>query len=42
MNNDIKTLFTDVYNQLTVTHGLQSVFDTSTGALKGLDCGVLG
>ena len=42
MNNNVNTMFDQVYNNLTVTLGLQSVFDTETGVLKGLDCGVLG
>jgi len=42
MNNNVDPLFNYVYGNLTVTHGLQSVFNIDTGVLKGLDCGAIG
>ena len=42
MNGAVKTLFTQVYNNLTATDGLLSIFDPSAGVLTGLDCRLLG
>ena len=42
MNGAVKTLFTQVYSNLTTTNGLLSVFDPSAGVLTGLDCRLLG
>lgn len=42
MNSNVQPIFNEVYNNLTATHGLQSVFNIDTGVLKGMDCGVLG
>ncbi len=41
MNGNVKTLFTQVYNNLTQTNNLLSIFDPSTGVLTGLDCRLL-
>jgi len=41
LNGNVKTLFTQVYNGLTVTNGLGSIFDPSTGLITGLDCRLL-
>ena len=41
LNGNVKTLFTQVYNGLTVTNNLQSIFDPSTGLITGLDCRLL-
>jgi len=41
MNADVKSLFTEVYRNLTETEGLQSIFDPDTGLLSGLDCRLL-
>jgi hypothetical protein len=41
MNGDIKTLFTEVYNNLTQTNNLLSIFDPATGVFTGLDCRLL-
>jgi hypothetical protein len=42
MNGAVKTLFTQVYNHLTQTDNLQSIFDPSLGVFTGLDCRLLG
>lgn len=41
LNGDVKSLFTYVYNNLTTTNQLQSIFDPSAGVLTGLDCRLL-
>ena len=41
MNNNVKPLFTQVYGNLTTTLSLDSVFNTETGVITGLDCRVL-
>ncbi len=41
LNTNTKTLFTEVYNNLTQTKNLNSIFDPSSGLLTGLDCRVL-
>jgi hypothetical protein len=41
MNTNVKTLFTQVYNNLTITDGMQSIFDPSVGMISGLDCRLL-
>lgn len=41
MNTNVKTLFTQVYNNLTQTQNLLSIFDPSAGLLTGLDCRLL-
>lgn len=41
LDTNTKALFTEVYNNLTQTHSLNSIFDPSSGMLTGLDCRVL-
>ena len=41
LNSNTKGLFTEVYNNLTQTKNLNSIFDPSSGMLTGLDCRVL-
>ena len=42
MTTNVKPLFTEVYNNLTTTLNLDSIFDPTTGVLTGLDCRLLG
>jgi hypothetical protein len=41
LNTDTKPLFTEVYNNISQTNNLDSIFDSSSGLLTGLDCRVL-
>jgi len=41
LNTNTKALFTEVYNNLTQTSNLNSIFDPPSGLLTGLDCRVL-
>lgn len=41
LNGNVKTLFTQVYNNLTQTNNMQSIFDPSVGLITGLDCRLL-
>jgi hypothetical protein len=41
LNGNVKTLFTQIYNNLTQTDNLQSIFDPSVGMITGLDCRLL-
>ena len=41
MNSDVSTLFTHVYDNLTQTENLGSIFDPTTGLFTGLDCRLL-
>ena len=41
MNGNVKTLFTEVYNNLTQTNSLLSIFDPTVGVFTGLDCRLL-
>jgi hypothetical protein len=41
LNGNVKTLFNQVYNNLTQTNNLQSIFDPSIGMITGLDCRLL-
>lgn len=41
LNGNVKTLFNQVYNNLTQTDNLGSIFDPSAGMITGLDCRLL-
>ena len=41
LSTTTKSLFTDVYNNLTITKQLDSIFNPVTGVIKGLNCGLL-
>lgn len=41
LSTSVKPLFTEVYNNLTITKQLDSIFNPVTGVIKGLDCGLL-
>ncbi len=41
LNTNVKPLFNQVYNNLTQTDNLQSIFDPSVGLITGLDCRLL-
>ena len=42
MTGSVQPLFNEVYNNLTTTLSLDTVFNTDTGVIKGLDCRLLG
>jgi hypothetical protein len=42
MTSNVQALFNEVYNNLTTTLNLDSVFNPTTGVLTGLDCRLLG